>query len=120
MEAAEEDCHRVLSRDLWAIALQSLPKEESENLVLAESGSKLAVLDSLLKDVVQQRDECEKKKLKFEIKGRQVILRDLADKAITWIDKFKEIGDVAVNFDPVHAALPWAGIRFLLQVRLRS
>ena len=22
------------------------------------------------------------------------------------------------NFDPVHAALPWAGVRFLLQVRL--
>ncbi|CAG9956002.1 unnamed protein product [Clonostachys rosea f. rosea IK726] len=28
--------------------------------------------------------------------------------------KFKEVGDIAVNFDPVHAALPWAAFRFLL------
>ena len=118
MEAAEVNCHRVPGKDLWAIALQSLSKVESENLVFTES--KLVILESLSKDFIQQRDECEKKKLKFEIRGRQIILRDLADKAITWIDKFKEIGDVAVNFDPIHAALPWAGIRFLLQVRLPS
>jgi hypothetical protein len=29
---------------------------------------------------------------------------------------FKQVGDVAVQYDPAHAALPWAGIRFLLQV----
>jgi hypothetical protein len=33
------------------------------------------------------------------------------------VDTFKQIGDVAVQYDPAHAALPWAGIRFLLQVR---
>jgi hypothetical protein len=37
---------------------------------------------------------------------------------LSFIDKFKEAGDVAVSFDPVHAALPWAGIRFVLQVGL--
>ncbi|KAJ0134283.1 NADH-cytochrome b5 reductase 1 [Fusarium oxysporum f. sp. albedinis] len=29
--------------------------------------------------------------------------------------KFKGIGDVVSSFDPVHAALPWAAFRFVLQ-----
>jgi hypothetical protein len=64
----------------------------------------------------QKRDDCDKRGWKFKLYGRQIILRDLAQKIIVWIDKFKEVGDVAANFDPVHVALPWAGIRFLLQV----
>ena len=42
---------------------------------------------------------------------------DLFGKVIRWIDLFKQVGDAAVQYDPVHAALPWAGVRFLLQVR---
>lgn len=45
-----------------------------------------------------------------------MILRDIFDKLIKWIDIFKQVGDAAVQYDPVHAALPWAGIRFVLQV----
>jgi hypothetical protein len=45
-----------------------------------------------------------------------VRLQDTADKIIVWLDKFKVVGDIAVNVDPMHAGLPWAGIRFLLQV----
>ncbi|KAI5790570.1 hypothetical protein FPQ18DRAFT_277531, partial [Pyronema domesticum] len=37
-------------------------------------------------------------------------------KLLGWMDRFKEIGDIIVQFDPVHAALPWAGFRFLLKV----
>lgn len=33
------------------------------------------------------------------------------------VNKFVSVGDVAVNFDPVHAALPWAAVRFILVVR---
>ena len=32
------------------------------------------------------------------------------------MNKFKEVGDIAVQYDPGHAALPWAAIRFFLQV----
>lgn len=38
-------------------------------------------------------------------------------KVITCLRRFKEVGDIAVYFDPVHAALPWAVFRFLLEVR---
>jgi hypothetical protein len=46
----------------------------------------------------------------------EIILRDVMEKIIVWVDKFKEIGDNVVVYDPAHAALPWAGVRFLLQV----
>lgn len=36
---------------------------------------------------------------------------------MVWVNKFKEVVDVAIQYDPVHAALPWAAVRFLLQVK---
>ncbi|KAI5813890.1 hypothetical protein BZA77DRAFT_389541 [Pyronema omphalodes] len=42
------------------------------------------------------------------------------DKLLNWIDKFKEIGDIVVQYDPAHAALPWAAFRFLLKKMLDS
>ena len=43
-------------------------------------------------------------------------MRETASRLVGWITKFKEIGDIAVQYDPVHAALPWAGVRFILLV----
>ena len=44
------------------------------------------------------------------------MLRDVGMKILWWVYTFKEIGDIIVQNDPAHAALPWAGFRFLLQV----
>ena len=52
----------------------------------------------------------------MEFKGRTIVLRHLADKVVFWLEKFKQVGDIAVNVDPLHAGLPWACIRLLLQV----
>ena len=46
--------------------------------------------------------------------GEQVVLRDLCEKIVAWINKFKEIG-VCNSVDPTYASLPWACIRFILQ-----
>nr|POF14168.1 hypothetical protein CFP56_03192 [Quercus suber] len=43
---------------------------------------------------------------------------DKADKVLRWLDRFKSVGDVIANVDPVHVGLPWAGIRILLEVML--
>ncbi|KAI5818540.1 hypothetical protein BZA77DRAFT_16936 [Pyronema omphalodes] len=37
-------------------------------------------------------------------------------KLLSYIDRFKEIGDIVVQYDPVHAALPWAGVRLLIKL----
>lgn len=40
------------------------------------------------------------------------------DRGVGVLTQFLVAGDVAVSFDPVHAALPWAGIRVILVVSL--
>jgi hypothetical protein len=63
-----------------------------------------------------KRQTCLNKRWSFILNGRNIILREKAEKVVHWLDRFKSIGDVAVNADPVHAGLPWAGIRLLLEV----
>ena len=53
---------------------------------------------------------------KVKLRGEEIVLRDVGMKILHWVDMFKQIGDIIVQYDPVHAALPWAGFRFLLQV----
>nr|POF06990.1 vegetative incompatibility protein het-e-1 [Quercus suber] len=42
--------------------------------------------------------------------------RDILDKMLCWLDRFKFAGDIAANVDPIHFGLPWAGIRILLEI----
>lgn len=82
------------------------------------SPDRLKSLTELSRLTEKSREECIKKRWKYTRKsGETVVLRDLFDKVMRWINVFKEIGDVAVQYDPGHAALPWAGIRFVMQVR---
>ena len=51
--------------------------------------------------------------------GREIVLRDVFNKITDSIVKFTEVGDVLVQYDPAHTAIPWAVVRFVLQVRDR-
>jgi hypothetical protein len=117
--------HNAEVTGLWADALQTLPDMDKATILQSDSAfhahfdSNLDVLQHIRLIAERKRDDCENRGWKFELHGRQIILRDVAQKIIVWISKFKEVGDVAANFDPVHLSLPWAGIRFLLQVRMK-
>ena len=108
--------HGAPVRDLWGLALEKLPEEEKAAISQIASDCKLDIIRHLHKAAEKKRNDCEVRRWKFELNGRTIILRDIAEKIIFWIDKFKQIGDIAVNFDQVHASLPWAGVRFLLEV----
>jgi len=43
------------------------------------------------------------------------MLSDIYAKITKWVKNFVEVGDIAVQYDPVHAALPWAAVRLILQ-----
>ena len=105
-------------RDLLGIAyIEKLRLEDREAIKSSiTSDSKLDILQHLHSIAIKKRTDYEDQRWKFELNGRQIILWDLAEKMIRWIDKFKQIGDIAVNFDPAHASLPWAGVRFLFEV----
>ena len=85
-------------------------------MALLTDGDHRDYLDHLLDLTKQSRDNCQRNRWKFSSRGQEIIVRDIADKLIAWIDKFKNIGDVAIQYDPVHVALPWAGIRSILQI----
>lgn len=45
-----------------------------------------------------------------------VVIRDVFEKIIHWITRYVQVINILANVDPVHFSLPWAAIRFLLQV----
>ena len=108
------------SEDLWASAAATLSVEDRQTLQIATNQDKRKVVEDLLELTERSRDDCSKKRLKLKIpgkKGETIVLGDLYGKVVKWIQKFIAVGDTAVQFDPVHAALPWAAVRFILQVR---
>jgi len=41
---------------------------------------------------------------------------DRLKKMAAWVQKFKDVGSPIAQYDPTHAALPWAGIFLVLQI----
>src|SRR5690606_21811649 len=99
-------------------ALESLSDEQRTVLLgTSKPDSKLDLLQNMLDATERREVECENRKWKINIRGREIVVADKATKIIGWLNKFKAVGDLAVSYDPVHAALPWAGVKFLLEVR---
>ena len=112
---------RLLPRDLWSEAVQKLPEGDQQIIkelrsidTAQEPLSK--TMDELLGLVKTVRDDSEAKQCTFSFRGKDIIIRDMMGKTICWMNKFKEVVDVIANVDPVHFGLPWAGVKFILEV----
>jgi hypothetical protein len=104
------------SNDLWADAATKLPDEDKLNINFNRP-DKLNILAELHGHAERSKQTSVESRWKYTRRsGETVIIRDVFDKIIHWVDIFKQVGDVAVQYDPAHAALPWAGVRFILQV----
>ena len=109
------------SNNLWASALQTLAHSDRQQLTVYDGQDRLAILSDLQVLTESAKEQCIKKRWRFKRPGRNgetIVLRDIFQKMVVWIDKFKQIGDTVVQYDPGHAALPWAGLRFILQVAI--
>lgn len=104
---------------LWAEAHSHLSNKEQEVIARslpADRGDADLIPEILLRDVRAKREICDKRRWTFRCGDHTVQLRDTADKVLGWLDKFKAVGDIVSNVDPLHAGVPWAGIGFLTQV----
>ena len=102
--------------DLWDNAFEALKEKDKLNFDF-QRADKRALLVDVLEEVQLKKQDCLARRLKYKrSNGDSVHLYDVCEKIVKWVNKFKEVGDVAVQYDPGHAALPWAAIRFLLQV----
>ena len=108
-------------RSLWRRAFCS-PELTSERETLAtiqvdiNTGSPAEVASALGTMIEGILNRKRGKDWKISFRGDEIILKDIGMKILRWVDNFKQIGDIVVQYDPVHAALPWAGFRILLKV----
>jgi len=105
---------------LWQKALRSLEKMP-EHKVLSETGvdEDVRQIATAIGDITARiKKEREGKEWKISFGGDKIVMKDIAMKVLHWVHKFREIGDIIIQFDPVHAALPWAGFRLLLKVNM--
>lgn len=64
-----------------------------------------------------QLENAQANRLKVRLSsGKVLIVGDVLSKFTKWVRMMVAVGDNSVQFDPVHAALPWAAFRFVLQV----
>ncbi|CAZ82856.1 unnamed protein product [Tuber melanosporum] len=105
----------IRKNSLWDTAYRALPQEEREAFP-ESSGHRNSALEDARADAETYRSVCYERRSKFNWKAKDLLLHDVVSRIITWIDKFKTIGDIVSQYDPAHAVLPWVGFRFLLQV----
>ncbi|KAL0934979.1 multiple ankyrin repeats single kh domain-containing protein [Colletotrichum truncatum] len=104
--------------NLWDKAFDSLAPDLK--LILSTTKSQRRdILGAVLKEAQSKRDLSIQKRWKFtKPDGGTIIVRDVLEKITGWVHRFIATGDTVVQYDPGHAALPWAAVRFLLQVAI--
>lgn len=100
------------SQNIWQKALETLDDDLKAHLNF-DNSTKRDIFAAAFRAADEKKQLCLKKRWKLKKPGgEEVILRDVLEKIIAWLNKFKTIGDVAMQYDPSHVSLPWAGVRF--------
>jgi hypothetical protein len=115
-DATVGDLHPKCAPTVVAATTTLTPLSATTTTIVGGARALCPEPERLCAAAARKRDECDAKRWRFELHGRTYILRDVAEKVIAWLNTFKQVGDVAVQYDPGHAPLPWAGVRFLLEV----
>ncbi|KAF3802552.1 hypothetical protein GCG54_00003357 [Colletotrichum gloeosporioides] len=107
-------------QSLWDEACTLLDADTKANLSSLQKPS-VDILEQVLEkaQTIRQRTIDEGWKIN-KPGGGKVAVRDVLENIIKWVDCFKAVADTAVQYDPTHAALPWAAVRFLLQIAVND
>jgi hypothetical protein len=107
---------RRQKRNLWAEAALLISKADRDCLEFEVQDAE-RIPSQILATIEERVEEGRRRQWRFHKRdGSEVVLREIFVKIVKWINKFKALGDLTIQYDPVHAALPWAAIRFFLQV----
>ena len=109
--------HHLLTQNLWQEAVEKLPEKDKKSLELPKSGASATnIVEDALAGVRNSEDKVNRNLIRVKTKRGEVPLRHYVDKLTKVLIQFREVGDTLVQYDPGHAALPWAGVRLLLNV----
>ena len=114
----EQKYHRA-EEDHWRKAILSLNNDDTQHLDVSNP-NKLAVLTQTLEAVERKKRLCLEKRWKYTNHGKEIIIRDQLEKVVVWVEKFKAVGNTAIQYDAGHAALPWAGVLLVLQIAVND
>ncbi|KAJ4303449.1 hypothetical protein N0V90_002344 [Kalmusia sp. IMI 367209] len=104
------------STDRWYKALNLLDSDFRKTLT-STATPKRDIVSQVLQEAEARRKECIRKQWRFRgANGKTVSLREILEKITGFVSRYKDVVTVAVQYDPVHAALPWAAVRFLLNI----
>lgn len=105
-------------QSLWGRAMGGLtPKQQRllTSVSIATNNRQIATdVRTVIAEIVKSRNE---KEWNISFMGKTIHMKEIGMRILQWADRFKNIGTIIAQYDPVHAALPWAGFRFLLQVK---
>jgi hypothetical protein len=117
LEGAKSDGFPIVDR--WQRAFENLPK--SKQKILKEMGfdkPKSANVASNITELIDainaKQEECERRFWKITVGGNEIVFRDYTTNIIGWLEK---AGDIAIQFAPPQASLPWDLVKSLMQVR---
>jgi hypothetical protein len=100
-------------------ALEKLTQKERDVLnihILSSNADADLALTLALNEAKKKQEVCRGKLWVCDVGKHKVRARDVAEKVVKWLDRFKSVLDVAVSADPIHAALPWAAVRVVLEI----
>ncbi|KAF7175044.1 hypothetical protein CNMCM7691_005512 [Aspergillus felis] len=106
------------ARDLWQDALKQLPEAKQEKLKCMgfgqlNSGSVEASIYDLMGEVNKKQEQCEQKFWRVSVGDHDFVLRNYTTKIVGWLQK---AGDIAVQFAPPQASVPWTVLKSVMQI----
>lgn len=96
-------------------AVDQISEEDRQQIDIYNSDRR-GLIQDVIKIVEEKRDLCAEKQWKFHTGSVSAPLRDSFGRIAAWINKFRDVGTIMMQYDPTHAAIPWAAIRFVLEV----
>jgi hypothetical protein len=125
-QVSQTQCAKTYSSDcgLWDKALVQLQESSKDKDIVAvvECFARSPVADNATPEskpsTVKGFAKVIKEKLKHEINSKEHDSETyrFVERTVSVLNKFLSVGDVVVNFDPIHADLPWAAVRFIFVV----
>ncbi|KAL2848401.1 ankyrin repeat-containing domain protein [Aspergillus pseudoustus] len=116
MEGTKSDGFPLVDR--WQQAFENLPEDKQKTLTemgfdKPRSASVASNITELIDAVNAKQEECEKKFWKITVGGKEIVFRDYTTSIVGWLEK---AGDIAIQFAPPQASLPWDLIKSLMQI----
>ncbi len=109
--------------DLWALARQNLTDHDLKNFDEAFAISSVTNdYKCLIKELSGQINRYQSSQWRHKRKdGSEIVIRNVMDKVLVWVDTLKGIGTSVTGLDPTgHAAQVWAGLQLVVTAAVRN